>query len=141
MRTKPRRSATVPCSRSREANARRSPGSASWGHGEGGGGEVPGVHGAETVLADERESVFLDLGLRHREDGDRSVGGEVGVEEREEPSRVGAAAAGGTDERPRDLDACPGARHGRDLGVVEECERLLVTVLAGEVRARMEESR
>ena len=90
-----------------------------WGDGEGGGGEVPGVQGAEGVFADERERLLFDLVLGCGEDGDGAVGCEVSVEEGEESSGVASAGAGGADKGSRDLDPCPGAGDGRRLGVVQ----------------------
>lgn len=52
---------------------------------------MPGIHGAEGVFAHERKCLFFDLVLWGAEDGDRSVVGEVGVEQGEQPAGVTAA--------------------------------------------------
>lgn len=61
------------------------------GDGEGGGCEVPGVHGADSMLADERECLFFDLVFGGAEHRDRPVECEVGVEQGEQTLRVAAA--------------------------------------------------
>jgi hypothetical protein len=87
------------------------------------------------VFANKCERVFLDFVLWGAENGDGAVEGEVGVKEGEQTIGVAATRAGGAKEGSGDLDPSPGAGDGRDLGVAQECERVLVAVLVGEVGA------
>jgi len=96
---------------------------------------MPGVHGAEGVLPNEGERLFLDLILWRAENSDQPVRREVGVEQGKQLAGIVTTGARGAEQRSGDLDARPRARDGCDCSVVEKRKRFLVAVLVGEVGA------
>jgi hypothetical protein len=106
---------------------------------EGGGGDVPGVHGADAVRGDDLEGLAFDLVLRGGDDRDRAVRGGVGLPDVEQLVLVAAFGAGGADEGAGDFDAGPGAGDDQDFGVAQELQGFGVAALVGQVRAGRDE--